>query len=483
MSNNFNWDEPITFSLSDKEELPKDSLDRAQYADFLTNYLSSLQDKSYVLNLDCEWGSGKTYFIKRWYESIKEVYPCVYVDAWINDFSDDPLLTIVSAIEEQLKIITGEGPDSQIAAKMGTFLKGVAPELAKGITKKLTGFDYDNVEFNEEDENKEFSKLIGAATKQIILQHNNQTKALDDFKLLIEAKASALVASTNNYRNPLIIFIDELDRCRPNYAVETLETVKHLFDIPNVVFVISTDTKELQHAIKVLYGSGFNSSLYLGRFFNRRFSLPRPDTNSFMLVSEKFSDKFIDLIRERDIWPYIKHSTLPNELLIKTFIQPLSAIAYSMNLELRDIEQITDRLIATILNSSERLCINYLWLFFLLALHHKEHELYKQVKSNPNVGIELEAYARNKGNITLEFLINGHSRKLSAEFSFFVTELHRISILHSKDINDAYHQVSLKVSSNNDKYNFTLALLEFCNYTLHQKTNYFNLVEMASNLS
>lgn len=53
---------------------------------------------------------------------------------------------------------------------------------------------------------------------------------------------------------PAFIFIDELDRCRPSYAVEMLETIKHIFDISGVVFVVATDTEQLQHAVKVVYG-------------------------------------------------------------------------------------------------------------------------------------------------------------------------------------------------------------------------------------
>ena len=72
---------------------------------------------------------------------------------------------------------------------------------------------------------------------------------------------------------PAFILIDELDRCRPSYAVEMLETIKHIFDIPRVVFVLATDTEQLQHAVKVIYGSEFDAYTYLSRFFNRRFSM------------------------------------------------------------------------------------------------------------------------------------------------------------------------------------------------------------------
>ena len=99
---------------------------------------------------------------------------------------------------------------------------------------------------------------------------------------------------------PAFILIDELDRCRPSYAVEMLETIKHIFDIPKVVFVLATDTEQLQHAIKVIYGDGFDAQNYLGRFFMRRFNLPLVSTKVF--IEEYLSKKAIDFNVE-SFWP------------------------------------------------------------------------------------------------------------------------------------------------------------------------------------
>ena len=54
-----------------------------------------------------------------------------------------------------------------------------------------------------------------------------------------------------------MIVIDELDRCRPSYAVEILEMAKHLFSVDRVVFVLSINRDQLAHSVKVLYGSDF----------------------------------------------------------------------------------------------------------------------------------------------------------------------------------------------------------------------------------
>lgn len=67
----------------------------------------------------------------------------------------------------------------------------------------------------------------------------------------------------------MFIFIDELDRCRPSVAIDTLEQVKHLFDLPEIKFIIATDTTQLSHSVKTIYGEGFHGRTYLRRFFTQ----------------------------------------------------------------------------------------------------------------------------------------------------------------------------------------------------------------------
>ncbi|EKB13653.1 P-loop NTPase fold protein [Aeromonas veronii] len=88
----FDWQAPITWDGPGAidgvvEKLAGDRLERARYAEFLTNYLAAEgKQRNYVLNLNAEWGAGKTWFIKRWYMELKAHYPTVYIDAWQQDF-------------------------------------------------------------------------------------------------------------------------------------------------------------------------------------------------------------------------------------------------------------------------------------------------------------------------------------------------------------------------------------------------------------
>jgi hypothetical protein len=59
-------------------------------------------------------------------------------------------------------------------------------------------------------------------------------------------------------KKPMLFFIDELDRCRPLFAIEVLEHVKHLFNVSGVVFVLSVDKSQLGHSLCAVYGDGLD---------------------------------------------------------------------------------------------------------------------------------------------------------------------------------------------------------------------------------
>ncbi|WP_372364029.1 P-loop NTPase fold protein [Xanthomonas sp. NCPPB 3583] len=79
----------------------------------------------------------------------------------------------------------------------------------------------------------------------------------------------------------VVVIIDELDRCRPLFAIQMLERVKHLFEINGFLFVISTDGKNLPEAVRSVYGGMESGERYLRRFFDFEFRLPAPDARIF----------------------------------------------------------------------------------------------------------------------------------------------------------------------------------------------------------
>nr|WP_294316515.1 P-loop NTPase fold protein [Pseudobutyrivibrio sp.] len=85
----------------------------------------------------------------------------------------------------------------------------------------------------------------------------------------------------NERGNRLVVFIDELDRCRPSYAVQLLERIKHYLEDDRITFVFSVNLAELQHTVKHYYGNEFDACRYLDRFFDLRIELPPADLTAF----------------------------------------------------------------------------------------------------------------------------------------------------------------------------------------------------------
>ena len=392
-----NWDEPASIS---GQHFPEDKLNRAKYAEFLTKFLSTQgfdeareegeQKRNYVLNLNSEWGSGKTYFLKRWANDLKEHYPVVYVDAWEKDYSEDPLMTVVSAIIKDLKAQAGRGEEKFTApTKLIGLLKAAAPGLARGMSKRFLGIDpveimeageqengaIDSIPIESENGKQiDISHAASEVVNHLIREHEAKSAAISHLKQNVAQWVEA-VKALNNISFPAFIFIDELDRCRPSYAVEMLETIKHIFDIPGVVFVVATDTEQLQHAVKAVYGEGFDARVYLGRFFNSRFSLKAPSLENFLDAhsdSYKLAPSYLNDLGIK-LLPYTQSE--------KETLQNIAVVLNAFRMSPRTSLQIADRVIATISNMPKDSLVDLLMLTTLHCLKERDNELFQEIVS------------------------------------------------------------------------------------------------------
>ncbi|ELV8589152.1 KAP family P-loop NTPase fold protein [Vibrio vulnificus] len=400
-----NWSQPVDI---DGAHYPKDTLNRAKYAQYLSNFLASKgydesregEDKkrNYVLNLNSEWGSGKTYFLKRWAEDLKAHHPVVYVDAWQQDYSDDPLMTVISSMVSQLREQAGRAEGNaaiSVIGKAGGLFKALAPAVVGGVTKKFTGIDFAAVmndaegasaESGIKDEDGNALDMSAAASKAVqymLDEHEGKAKAISALKQSVTQWLEAVKGLTDK-QYPAFVFIDELDRCRPSYAVEMLETIKHIFDIKGVVFVVATDTRQLQHAVRVVYGQGFDADIYLGRFFNTRYTLKKMPLKELLSVHCDLDKLSINGLSQKGIrlWP--------RPMDTDVHFENLSTIYRALKLSERESIQITERLVSIVdnLDSAARLDIYYLAV--LMCLKEKHFKLYDQLQHVPMMSKNLE---------------------------------------------------------------------------------------------
>jgi len=255
-----------------------DMMDRKPSSEFLTSYLLA-NDHVHVLNVNSPWGAGKSFFLKRWAESLSERHVCVSFNAWETDYSTEPLVALVTCIEQQtadpLQLDATKAGKTLIAAS-STLIKKATPLILKGLVRKVSGVELDEI-FGEGGE-----EAATSIVESLIKEQAETARNVEGFKSEV-LKRLAAAAENRNKSAPAFIFIDELDRCRPTYAIELLERVKHFFELADCRFIIASDSEQLAHSIRAVYGEGFSSEKYLNRFFDAEFRLD--NTDLFKIVS------------------------------------------------------------------------------------------------------------------------------------------------------------------------------------------------------
>ena len=158
--------------------------------------------------------------------------------------------------------------------------------------------------------------------------YSEQVEAVKDVRTQLEHLALAL-DEVHERQLPVMVLVDELDRCRPSYAIEMLEVIKHFFNTKNFVFVVATDTQQLENSINAVYGEKFDSSVYLRRFFNRKAELGEPDIAYYL---------------EKHDFPIASNIVLypdkPAGTTASTVAYYLAALVKAYNLDLRTVDQV-----------------------------------------------------------------------------------------------------------------------------------------------
>lgn len=247
---------------------------REKIADNLTNIIQKTEHPL-VLSVDSPWGTGKTTFVNMWKQKLENTgeYKTLYFNAWENDDSDDPLLSLLSVMLESFPEKSKEDTPLGKVKKAGkTLLKKGLPLLFKILTRNA--LDLDEIELDNYTE-KQLTEFAGKLGELEFKKHRQEKEMKAKFK-------TALEEYQKSEKKKVIFFIDELDRCRPNYAIETLERVKHLFSIDNYIFVLALDKSQLSHSVATLYGEKMDAMGYLRRFIDLDYMLPTPDKNLYI---------------------------------------------------------------------------------------------------------------------------------------------------------------------------------------------------------
>lgn len=261
--------------VPDNDPFENDVLSRKIHVENLSTLLTNISSPI-SLSINARWGQGKTTFIEMLDVSLRvRGEQTVHFSAWHSDFSSDPLVVFLGEMNEKLKILTegdrDKGEAWETAKKAGVhLLKKGLPSLIKVGTAGIVDID-DLAE-------QEATNLLSSLTKDLIENYEQEKKSIEQFKKSV----AKTLTNENDETSKLFVIIDELDRCRPTYAIELLERIKHLFDIPGLVFILAVDREQLAHSIKAVYGSNFESNGYLKRFIDIEYSLPEAELDDFI---------------------------------------------------------------------------------------------------------------------------------------------------------------------------------------------------------
>ena len=277
--------------------LYKDTINRNKDIVYFYNILQA-QETASAIAIDGRWGSGKTFFIRQTKMVINALNPsstmdnevidkvtvmlpfpntdeenenyniAIYYDAWENDNDTEPILSLIYEMTKQLSIDFSLS-DINVIKTAGAIVEAISGHNVNGIKDALTS----------EDPFKKFKK-----------QKDIQQKIKDFLTGLLAERG-----------NRLVIFVDELDRCKPTFAVHLLEQIKHYIFDDRITFVFSANLEQLQHTIRHYYGANFDSCRYLDRFFDLRITMPPADMDKFYKEIGLQSNYYVDIVTKRII--------------------------------------------------------------------------------------------------------------------------------------------------------------------------------------
>ena len=318
----------------------EDKLYRKELCENLTNLIENAATP-YTLAVNAGWGNGKTVFLQMLRAHLREQgYGCVFFDAWRADFYKDALPALIAEIKEEItdnkKIKDNQGYKKVADAAKNLGKNLISPDtlstIVTTIAKQVPGGE------------------AGVETIKKLWQDHDAVEHYLGYRQALKKFRDALKDATASNGKPLVILVDELDRCRPDFALDVLEKVKHVFDVESVFFVFALNKEQLERTIEKTYGE-IGAELYLRKFFDLTIPLVNV-VNEANLVTHMVEKIGLDKLLEKSI---TRKST--GEL-----IEHLGTFFKMFPLSLRDKEQV----IAT---------INLFFLRTPLDQHHAD-ELY-----------------------------------------------------------------------------------------------------------
>ena len=252
--------QPLPIEVPTCDPFKNDLLGRKAFAESLAATLGGIEGPG-VFAIDGQWGTGKTTFVRMFQQHLRnEGFGVATINAWDTDYADDPLAALVSSV-------ANAEPDGSKREKFKKAAVGVLKIVAPAAIRIATSGVLDLSAAIE----KSAGDVLGKFAENGLARFEEHAKSMGAFKERLKELAE------QGGDKPMVVIVDELDRCRPTYAVEMLETIKHAFDVDNLLFVLSLNRKQLDQSAMTLYGTPLDPESYFRRFFDFELRLPEGD--------------------------------------------------------------------------------------------------------------------------------------------------------------------------------------------------------------
>ena len=378
-----------------------DALGRSSMAEKLTNVVEHERSGT-VISLNGDWGTGKTFFLTRWQKHLeREGFRSLYLNAWQDEFCDEPFVSILS----HLNAFSKDGTLASIGQKYQTYLSSFLLHNLELLVKNKIGVS------------------LKIETEQQVQLYEERIALKKRLKEELGKIANKIHDDT---KRPLVFIVDELDRCRPTYSVDFLEKIVHIFQVPNIVFVLGINKDELLKSLQSTYGN-IKSEVYLRRFFQKEYIMPLSDPTTFcnhLVVSTGLRGEF-DRYGQKQ-----RHN-------LDDFITSFSAISRKFNLSLRDIEYCFRSIEFIARNLKENSAIHPCFLAVLIPLSLVNNSLYMRLVEGEPIGAEVATFLDDFREDTESTPVLNHSLD--------VAEIYLYSSYSSQAMehNPAFQQLSL----------------------------------------
>ena len=248
----------------------RDALDFMPYVETLAE-IAATSNTPLTIGVFGTWGSGKTSLMGMVRDSLPPEFTVAWFDAWKYDKEETLwrafLLNVLAAVRKRipagqptqdldtLETMLYRAIDLEKVGGVTIDLNKLAPTLAKGavqiglsfipgvaglakIIEELQVLGTDNIS----------QTALDAIQRERTKIHIEQVRFLEQFQDKFRELVKAHIAPGR-----LVVFVDDLDRCLPEKAIQVLEAIKLFLDVPDCVFVLGLDQDVIARAIEMKY--------------------------------------------------------------------------------------------------------------------------------------------------------------------------------------------------------------------------------------